>query len=295
MSEIVQVPFHGTFLHTTLDANGEPVVVIKPTIQGMGLDWSAQLKKLKTRSWATVAETATVGADGKVRDMATVDLDTWSMLLANIDENKVKLAVRPLVVRYQKESAQRLREYWTTGIAISPAVADNLPATVSGLPEDYEAALTALLDKVRREKVLEADNEKLATRAEIAERKFDEYEGGPGMTLTRFHKKHFSEVAHGKFFGHLYDADYVIDERGKTWDEQRQEYKPGPRHLEPKAKGKPFLYLHEGGIHGKKRRWRTYVRPGNPELLFKAQLIRDGLRGNRHIPGHLFAIEGDAS
>jgi hypothetical protein len=115
------------------------------------------------------------------------------------------------------------------------------------------------------------------------------------MTLTRFHKKHFSEVPHAKFFNHLYSADYVIDERGKVWDEVNQEYKAGPRHLEPKAKGKPFLYLHEGGIYGKKRRFRTYVRPGHAELHFKAQLVKDGLRGNQHTVNPLFAIEGGSA
>lgn len=290
MNEIVQVPFHGTFLHTTLDEDGQPVVILKPTIKGMGLDWSAQWTKLQRRSWATVGQTPTVGADGKARDMASCDLDTWSMLLANIDENKVKESVRDLVVRYQKESAQRLREYWTTGMAINPAVAANLPAEPSRKELAkywYEAEERAELESARADKA--------EHRAEIAERKMDEYEGGPGMTLTRFHKKHFSEVPHLKFFNHLYGADYVIDERNKVWDEANQEWKPGPRHLEPKAKGKPFLYLHEAGFYGKKRRFRTYVRPGNAELLFKAQLIKDGLRGNQHMNNPLFAIEGGAS
>lgn len=57
-SEIVKVPFHGTVIHTTL-LESEPHVVLRPTLEGMGLDYSAQLKKLKTRSWACVAETAT--------------------------------------------------------------------------------------------------------------------------------------------------------------------------------------------------------------------------------------------
>lgn len=292
MNEIVQVPFHGTFLHTTLDEDGQPVVVIKPTIIAMGLDWSAQLKKLKTRSWAVVAETATTGSDGKTYVMKTCDLDTWSMLLANIDENKVKEVVKELVIKYQKESAHRLREYWTTGIAINPALAENLPVPAEPSRKElakywYEAEERAELESVRADKA--------EHRAEVIERKFEEYEGGPGMTLTRFHKKHFSEVGAKAFFDHLYAADYVIDERGKVWDEANQEYKQGPRHLEPKAKGKPFLYLHEGGIYGKKRRFRTYVRPGHAELQFKAQLVKDGLRGNQHTAGHLFAIEGGSA
>lgn len=291
MNEIVQVPFHGTFLHTTLDENGQPAVVIKPTIIGMGLDWSAQLKKLKTRSWAVVADTATTGSDGKTYVMKTCDLDTWSMLLANIDENKVKESVKDLVVRYQKESAQRLREYWTTGMAISPAAAANLPAEPSRKDLAkywYEAEERAELESARADKA--------EHRAEVAERKFAEFEGGPGITPTKFHKKYFSEVPAREFFEHLYAKGYLIDQRGQgSWDEKNQCYKDGPQHFEPSYKGKPYLYLHEAGIYGGKRRFKTLVRPGEPELAFKVQLVREGLRGNQHTVNPLFAIEGGAS
>lgn len=168
-----------------------------------------------------------------------------------------------------------------------------VPAQSSGLPEDYEEALAALLVKVRREKVLEADNEKLTVRAEIAERKFEEFEGGPGITLTKFHKKYFSEVPARVFFEHLYARGYLIDQRGQgPWDEKRQCYKDGPQHFEPGFKGKLFLYLHEAGIFRKKRRFKTLVRPGDPELNFKHRLVADGLRGNAHTTDYLFAIEG---
>jgi hypothetical protein len=111
VTEIVKVPFHGSFIHTTL-IGAEPHVVLRPTLEGMGLDYSAQLKKLKTRSWACMAETATHDASGRLQNMTTVSLDTWAMLLANVDENRVNAAVRPLVIHYQRESARVLREYW---------------------------------------------------------------------------------------------------------------------------------------------------------------------------------------
>lgn len=290
MSEIVRVAFHDRFLHTALDENGQPVVVIKPTILGMGLDYSAQLKKLKTRSWATVAETATVGADGKVRDMATVDLDTWSMLLANIDENKVKPEARDLVVAYQKESAQALRDYWTKGAAINPAAARAIVE-----PTRKELAYM-VIEAEERAEVEAARADQAEARAETIERKFAEFEGGPGITPTKFHKKYFSDVPAKTFFEHLYSKGYLIDQRGTgPWDEKHECYKDGPQHFEPGYKGKPFLYLHEAGIFGGKRRFKTLVRPGDPELLFKAQLMRDGLRGNMHTTSHLFAITGGGS
>lgn len=121
MSEIVYVPFHGTVIHSTL-LDGEPHVVLRPTLTGMGLNYGAQLEKLKTRSWATVRHCRTVGTDGKDRVMDAVSLDSWAMLLANIDERRVTKAVRPLVVKYQTESARVLREYWTGGRTVNPKV-----------------------------------------------------------------------------------------------------------------------------------------------------------------------------
>lgn len=123
MSEIVKVPFHGTCIHTTL-VKDEPHVVLRPTLEGMGLDFWGQLKKLRRRSWGVVSETETTGADGKTYVMATVNLDTWAMLLANIDEHRVTADARPLVVHYQTESARVLREYWTRGYVISPRVVE---------------------------------------------------------------------------------------------------------------------------------------------------------------------------
>lgn len=100
-------------------AGDEPRVIIRPTLEGMGLNYSAQYKKLQTRSWATVSQTETVAEDGKVRPMTTVDLDTWAMLLANIDENRVAESQRQIVIDYQRESAKALRSYWTQGGAIN--------------------------------------------------------------------------------------------------------------------------------------------------------------------------------
>ncbi|MGW1015633.1 phage antirepressor N-terminal domain-containing protein [Streptomyces niveus] len=112
------------FIETAL-IDEEPHVVIRPTLEAMGLDADSQLKKLKRKSWATTAMTTVVAEDGKARDMTTVNLDTWSMLLANIDEHRVSESARPLVIGYQQKSARALREFWTEGGAINPAASDD--------------------------------------------------------------------------------------------------------------------------------------------------------------------------
>lgn len=119
-NEIVRVPFLGSFIETVL-IDGEPHVIIRPTLSGIGLDADAQLKKIRRKSWATTVMTTVVAEDGRAREMAAVDLETWSMLLANIDEHRVADTARPMVVDYQKKSAKALRDFWTKGGAVNPA------------------------------------------------------------------------------------------------------------------------------------------------------------------------------
>ncbi|MDF5759192.1 hypothetical protein [Spongiactinospora sp. TRM90649] len=148
-----------------------------------------------------------------------------------------------------------------------------------------------VIEAEERAELEAARADKAEHRAETAEKKFAEFEGGPGITLTKFHKKYFSEVSERRFFEHLYAKGYLIDQRGRgAWDERRQTHKDGPQHFEPSYRGKPFLYLHEAGIYGGKRRFKTLVRPGDPELSFKAQLVAEGLTGNQHIVNPLFAL-----
>ncbi|MFD8556648.1 phage antirepressor N-terminal domain-containing protein [Streptosporangium canum] len=151
MTDIVKIAFHGGYLHTALGDDQQPVVILKPTIKAMGLDWAAQYTKLQRRSWAVVGQTPTTGPDGKVYEMASCGLDTWSMLLANIDENRVNEGARPLVIAYQKESAQALRDYWTKGGAVNPNATteqlDELDRTIRRA-KDQAAVLATLRDIV---------------------------------------------------------------------------------------------------------------------------------------------------
>lgn len=147
-ADIVRVPFHGTEIHTVL-VDKEPQVVIRPTIEGMGLSFAAQYRKLQTRSWATVAQTATVAEDGRIREMATVDLDTWAMLLANVNEERVADGLKPLIRFYQKESAKALRQFWTQGGAINPNADEAQLETLAEVIEQRKAdrrAANALRD-----------------------------------------------------------------------------------------------------------------------------------------------------
>jgi hypothetical protein len=52
--------------------------------------------------------------------MVAVDVRTFLMLLATVDEHRVAEAVRPKLVAYQAEVADAIEAYWTKGAAINP-------------------------------------------------------------------------------------------------------------------------------------------------------------------------------
>lgn len=143
--------------------------------------------------------------------------------------------------------------------------------------------------------IAEADRaDQAEQRAELAEGTVREIEGANGLTIRMFHKKYFSDVRERDFFEHLYAKGYLIDQRGKGRPRLDGSARDGAEHRHPTYKGKPYLYLHFVGVHGERRRESPRVRPGQPELDFKAALVRDGLKANGNDDGFLFGIEGGA-
>lgn len=126
MTDLVKIPFHGGEVLSVL-VDGTPHVALRPIIEHIGMDYSSQLRKLRRKSWATMGESPMVGADGKTRQMVTVDSRTLLMCLATIEEHRVSDATRPVLVAYQSEVADILENYWQGGGAINPrATGDQL-------------------------------------------------------------------------------------------------------------------------------------------------------------------------
>jgi hypothetical protein len=121
MTEVQSFDFHGDRV-LLVNVSGKPHIVLRPAIDALGLSYARQFRKLEGRSWATVALAATVGADGKARDMVVVDVRTFLMLLATVDENRVAEHVRPKLIAYQAEIADAIEAYWTQGRAFNPRV-----------------------------------------------------------------------------------------------------------------------------------------------------------------------------
>ena len=57
--------------------------------EAIGVDQITQVRKIESRSWATIGQRPTIAHDGALRELTMVDLDTLGMWLATIDERRV--------------------------------------------------------------------------------------------------------------------------------------------------------------------------------------------------------------
>lgn len=143
MTDLIALDFHGDSL-LLADVNGKPHVVLKPAVEALGLDYPTQYNKLRGRSWATVGQSPMVASDGKVREMTTVDVRTFLMLLATIDERRVAKDVVPKLVMYQSEVAEAIEAYWTKGGAVNPRATEEQLASIIARAEQQARVLHAL-------------------------------------------------------------------------------------------------------------------------------------------------------
>jgi hypothetical protein len=150
-------------VHTVL-VDGEPLVVFRPAVEAIGLDYSTQLRKLRDRSWANRRDIPTVAEDGKTRQMAAVDVQTFLMWLATVNENKVADEVRETLVAYQQETTTAVNAYWTQGGVINPrATEDQLDSLINRAKQ--QAEILSILSGIVDPAWLETKGRMVAARA----------------------------------------------------------------------------------------------------------------------------------
>ena len=121
--EVVKLDLSAGSVQTVL-VDGAPHIVLKPAVEALGLSYPAQSRKLKSRSWAVVAQAATTGSDGKTYEMDAVPVRTFLMLLATVNEHRVAEVHRKTLIAFQDETADAIEAYWTKGGAINERATD---------------------------------------------------------------------------------------------------------------------------------------------------------------------------
>lgn len=107
---LTTIDFHGAKLVAIAgDRPENTLVAMKPIVEGMGLDWSYQFRKLNNHPVLKqgIAVTA-IPSEGGEQDGTCLSLDLLNFWLATIHPDRLKDEVRTTVIRYQTECARVL-------------------------------------------------------------------------------------------------------------------------------------------------------------------------------------------
>lgn len=129
MGEIVTVNFRGDDLYGFKQDDGT-FLALKPMVEAMGLDWSAQLKRVKRDPILSegMAMMATPFGRGGDQECACIKLDLVNGWLFTIDSSRITNdEVRQRVQTYQRECYQVLRDHFS---------GKRRPAELEGEPDD---------------------------------------------------------------------------------------------------------------------------------------------------------------
>ena len=110
---IIAVNFNNQSLLATL-VNDVPHVALKPICENLGLDFSAQVQKIKRHPVlnSTMVMITTVATDGKLREMLMLPLEYLNGWLFGIDSTRVKAEAKELVISYQRECFKVLANHF---------------------------------------------------------------------------------------------------------------------------------------------------------------------------------------
>ncbi len=109
--DTIPVTFRSTTL-TLIDHSGEPYVAMRPVVEGMGLDWSTQGRKLRSNSarWGVVIMTTPSGSGEQQANCIPLrKLPGW---LSTVSPNRVRADLRETILAYQRECDDVLWRHW---------------------------------------------------------------------------------------------------------------------------------------------------------------------------------------
>jgi len=128
MEETAIVKFYGQELVTIKTETGV-YVAMKPVVEGMGLDWRSQARKIQQNQRYGHITIPLRDKQGYAQEMICIPLEKLNGWLLSVNSEKVKLGIKGVVIRYQEECFQALYEYWFKGKAENPRF--KIPKTLS--------------------------------------------------------------------------------------------------------------------------------------------------------------------
>lgn len=151
MSSLIPVPFRATTLFL-IDVDGTPYVPMKPVVEGMGLAWQTQHRKLSENKERWGITIMVIPTESGQQDMTCLPLRKLPGWLMTIYPNKVKPEIRDNIIAYQNECDDVLWEYWSKGHAINPRTEQTPEPPSTPTMTNYEYAANLVLVFIRAAK-----------------------------------------------------------------------------------------------------------------------------------------------
>lgn len=255
--------FHGHDVRVITADNGEPRFVLKDLCTVLEIGNARQVRARLDSDGVSQADV--IDSMGRTQSATVVD----------------EAGMYEVVLRSDKPEAAEFRRWVTREVL--PAIREHGGYLT---PDKAEQILTDPDTIIR----LATDLKEERARREVAEKRGDTLarhrqaiEGGDGISVTDFGKKYFSETPAKQFQAHLYDHGWQIKQLN-TREMPDGKCKNGHDHGKPTAKGRPYIYNHDGGNYGGRRRFTPRVRP-QMEVEFRDRLAAEGLAPNEHSTG----------
>ena len=143
MANIATISFHDQSI-IAIEHEGAHFVAMRPIVENIGLDWQAQLQRIKRHpvlsKGVVVITTPSSGGNQETNCLPLSMLNGW---LFGVDVNRVREEIRPKLIRYQTECFDVLYQHFM------PKAPQPTPYTVQPgdtLNEAQQIALRALLE-----------------------------------------------------------------------------------------------------------------------------------------------------
>jgi hypothetical protein len=174
---VTKVPFYGNEL-ITVEKDGKIYIAMKSIVEGMGLAWQVQARKITSTERYNHMVIPFETAGGK-QDMIFIPLNKINGWLFSINAEKCRADIREKVKTYQEECFRVLHDYFHNGGAINPL------ANEKRIVELFEKAISKIN---RRDEIIQRQQKIIdLVTSDSVYGEFSEVTGKRKLVLVRQH------------------------------------------------------------------------------------------------------------